>query len=354
VETTTAARSPRRAGQVGSAVRGADHDGGEPPTTPHVDRPRWLTTYVAVLVVVDAVAMIGATALARMSWLGLAPADLHLRSVQLPYLVLSVATVPTWLVILALVGAYDLGPFGAAAGLWTRVVRAGAQLLAVVAVAYYVLHLEMIGRGVLVAVIPLAVALTLAVRAAVGLAVRRARRQGLARRSALVVGSRRGVEAVVHQLTARPSSGITPVGALVVGPTAPADGGNGNGNGGASADDDRSHEPAGGDEPRVVTGDPAPGDPAASRSGAEALAGPGGPPVVTGDPAPAVAAALARSGAEAVIVTGGLARGQLRAIAWRLEGTGVELLVMPAPGDLEGLRAEIRPVAGLPLLYVDQ
>ena len=68
-----------------------------------------------------------------------------------------VKTFSTWApkaiaTIRALADAYDVGPFGTTNGLWTRVVRAGAQLLAVVAVAYYVLHLALVGRGVLAAV----------------------------------------------------------------------------------------------------------------------------------------------------------------------------------------------------------
>ena len=67
-----------------------------------------------------------------------------------------------------------------------------------------------------------------------------------------------------------------------------------------------------------------------------------------------VSDALARTGAETLIVTGGLAQGQLRDIAWMLQGSGIELMVIPTPGDIEGLRTEIRPVAGLPLLYLDR
>ena len=64
--------------------------------------------------------------------------------------------------------------------------------------------------------------------------------------------------------------------------------------------------------------------------------------------------ALARTGAETLIVTGGLAQGQLRDIAWMLQGTGVELMVIPSPADIEGRNTEIRPVGGLPLLYLDR
>jgi hypothetical protein len=377
-------------------------------------------TYVAVLAAVDAVAMAGATLLARAWWLGPGPAELHIRSVRLPYDLLPLATVPTWLVILALAGAYDLGPFGSTQGLWTRIVRAGAQLLAVVAVTYYVLHLQLLGRGVLVAVVPLAVGFTLLGRAAVGAVVRRARHQGRARRTALVAGSRRGIEAVVLQLADHQAAGITPIDVLVVGEDpAPATNGNGNGaaGNGAPGAPAAGGPPAGNgaatdsgatgngatdsgatgngatDSGATGNGATASGatgngatDSGATGNGAEpdaaAEAGPadgggpstttpvgpagnggaagngaprrGGLPVATGDPVRAVIAALARSGAEALIVTGDLAKGQLRDIAWQLQGTGVELLVVAAaPGDLEGLRPQVRPVAGLPLLYVD-
>jgi hypothetical protein len=259
-----------------------------------VRRPRWLAGYVAALVVADAAAMGAATFIAKVSWFGLDPAPLLIRSITVPYNALALATVPLWLVLLALGGAYDAGPSGGTRGQAKLVVRAGAQLLAGVAVAYYVLHLAMLGRGVLVALIPLAVVLTLVGRAAAVGGLVYLRRRGRACRPALVIGRRRGAEALVAQLQARAASGLTPVGVLV-------------------------------------------------------LDSPGG-----GDTVDRVTAELARTGAEVLVVTGGLPRGRLRDLAWALEGTGVELLVTPAPAELEGLRAEIRPIAGLPLLYLDR
>jgi FlaA1/EpsC-like NDP-sugar epimerase len=259
-----------------------------------VRRPRWLAGYVAALVGADAVAMGAATLVAKVSWLGLDSAPLHIRSITVPYTALALATMPLWLVLLALTGAYDVGPTGATRGHWKLVIRAGAQLLAVVAVAYYVLHLALLGRGMLVALIPLAVAFTLAGRTVVGACLAYLRRRGRACRPALVIGRRRGAEALVTQLQDRPSSGLSAVEALILDP---------------------------------------PGD---------------------NDTVLQVTAALSRTRAEVLIVTGGLARGQLRDLAWALEGTGVELLVTPAPAEMEGLRAEIRPIAGLPLLYLDR
>ena len=345
-------------------------DGSDPAgPLPRVERPGWLTTYVAVLVAVDAVAMAAATLVATRWWLGAASVVLHIRSLELPYSLLPLATVPTWLVILALAGAYDVGPFGAARGLWTSIVRAGAQLLAVVAVTYYVLHLQMLGRGVLVAVIPLAVVFTVAGRAAVSLVLLRARRQGRARRAALVAGSRRAIEAVVAQLAEHPGAGITPIDALVVGeragPLSPDNGTSGSagttGPGGkGAAVGGGSTSLAGANGTAIAGGSTAGGDTtvggtagAGTNGGAAGGGGGGWVPVAEGDAAAAITGALVASGAEAVILTGGLAKGQLREIAWRLQGTGVELLVVPAPGELDGLRSQVRPVAGLPLLYVD-
>jgi FlaA1/EpsC-like NDP-sugar epimerase len=302
VDTTTTSRSPEAVAVSQRGEPGAAQSDGP---SPSVERPRWLTAFVAVLVVVDGLAMAAATLTAKLTAPGLEGAEVHIRSIRLPDTMLALATIPTWLVILALADAYDVGPFGTINGLWTRVIRAGAQLLAVVAVAYYVLHLALVGRGVLAAVVPLAVVFTLGARAVVAAVLRHARRRGRARRTALVAGSRRGIDAVIDQLAERPASGITPIDALVLGPDAH------NGNAGKL-------------------------------------------PVAAGDVGAAVSAALARSDAEALIVTGGLARGQLRDIAWRLEGTGVELLVMPAPSELEELSADIRPVSGLPLFYVDR
>src|SRR5215468_6097273 len=46
--------------------------------------------------------------------------------------------------------------------------------------------------------------------------------------------------------------------------------------------------------------------------------------------------------------------GELRRLAWQLEGTGVDLLVAPQLTDIAGPRVHIRPVEGLPLLHVEE
>jgi exopolysaccharide biosynthesis polyprenyl glycosylphosphotransferase len=46
--------------------------------------------------------------------------------------------------------------------------------------------------------------------------------------------------------------------------------------------------------------------------------------------------------------------GELRRLAWQLEGTGVDLVVAPQLTDVAGPRVHVRPVEGLPLLHVEE
>jgi hypothetical protein len=304
--------------------------------------------------------MVAATVTSNAAWLGINPGDLHVRSFAIPYSALILVTVPTWLAILALVGAYDLGPFATSDHqARVRIARAGAQMLAVVAVSYYVVRLAMLGRGVLVALIPLAVVFTIAGRAGAAGCLHLARLRGHARRTALVVGTEAAVAAVVDGIDRSRAPALRVVGVSVVAPgvepptgdaaSGARPGGNGNGNG------DGQHAGAGANG----TG----GNPTGShRNGTSTGNGPGsgtGDGTGTGDgrdaqadPA-AVIAAVARTRAESVIIAGDLAHDRLREIAWALEGTGVDLLVSTAPGARPGLRSE-NPVADLPLLHVDQ
>ena len=72
---------------------------------------------------------------------------------------------------------------------------------------------------------------------------------------------------------------------------------------------------------------------------------------------PEDAVALVRTtGADVVAVTASevVTPERLRELAWQLEGADVDLVVAPAMTDVAGPRVTMRPVAGLPLLYVDE
>ncbi len=61
-------------------------------------------------------------------------------------------------------------------------------------------------------------------------------------------------------------------------------------------------------------------------------------------------------GADTVLVARGgyNTAGELRRIGWALEGAGVELVVVPSLTDVAGPRIRMRPVAGLPLIHLQE
>jgi FlaA1/EpsC-like NDP-sugar epimerase len=268
--------------------------------------PPWLQRHVQLLVLLDALAAGCATWLAKLHTFGTGQAELHVRSLEIPYAALMIATVPTWLAVLATSRCYDVGPLGTGDSEPRRVISAGAHFLAVIAVAYYVAHLEELGRGFLIAMVPLATMLTLGGRAAARYQLRLQRSAGRAMRRAVISGSADKVQQMLDHLAAHPSGGVVPVAALVA---------------------DRGE---------------------ATR----ALRFRDGQLPVVGSPHAAVEA-LTRTGADLLIVTGASAPGSLRQLTWQLEGTGVDVMVAPTAAHLAGPQLDMRPVAGLPLFYVD-
>jgi hypothetical protein len=148
--------------------------------------------------------------------------------------------------------------------------------------------------------VPLAVGFTLLGRFAIGAHLRWMRRRGLARRRAVLVGSGRSIDALA-ELASECSTPVEPVATVIV---------------------------DGGEQP----GWPQRDDAAALRD---------------------LVAVIESNQADLVVVSGSLGPGRLRATAWTLEGTGVELLVAPSAHHDEAAQLELRPVAGLPLLHVE-
>jgi exopolysaccharide biosynthesis polyprenyl glycosylphosphotransferase len=61
-------------------------------------------------------------------------------------------------------------------------------------------------------------------------------------------------------------------------------------------------------------------------------------------------------GADMIAVCGSASSepGELRRLAWQIEGSGIDLVVAPQLTDIAGPRVHIRPVEGLPLLHVEE
>ncbi|NLU78132.1 sugar transferase [Micromonospora sp. HNM0581] len=69
-----------------------------------------------------------------------------------------------------------------------------------------------------------------------------------------------------------------------------------------------------------------------------------------------VLALVREMGADTIAVCGSASAepGELRRLAWQLEGSGVDLVVAPQLTDIAGPRVHIRPIEGLPLLHVEE
>lgn len=279
----------------------------------HRDPPRWLQRQSRLLMVLDGTAAALATLISQVWSFGWAGTSLQIGSVHIPYEAAVLVTVPVWLITLSTHRCNDVGPFGVVNHEFRRIIGAGANFLAVIAVAYYAIRLERLAREFLILIVPLAVALTLLGRLVARYQLRLQRERGHATRHAIIMGPRRTAHAVLERLAKHPNSGIVITAALT------------NGNGSEAGD-------SSGEAPPTVLGDAK-------------------VPVV-GTPHD-LFEALPASDADLLIITGGLAPGELRKLTWALEQTGVEVLVAPAAAQVAEPQFDIRPIAGLPLLFVD-
>jgi exopolysaccharide biosynthesis polyprenyl glycosylphosphotransferase len=212
----------------------------------------------------------------------------------------------TWIVVLWSHGAYDRRYLGVGTDEFKRVVRASWTVVAVVAFLAFATKIDMSRWSVGVALLAgLGYVLLLRFAARSVLHLLR-QRIGIATHRMVLVGTLPEALEVYTAITRNPSAGLLPVAiALTEGYTAP-------------------------------NGRPTP------------------VPVYTGRD---VASLVAEHGADTIAVCGSAAGsepGELRRLAWQLEGTGVELVVAPQLTDIAGPRVHIRPVEGLPLLYVEE
>ena len=112
----------------------------------------------AVYVAVDLLALSAALVIAHLLRFGVTLAEL--KGTDIPYVLVSIATVPVWLGVLALAGAYDRRILGVGSDEYHRVINGAVHFLAVVAVLHLVGRL-VIARGFVGVLIPVALVLTL-------------------------------------------------------------------------------------------------------------------------------------------------------------------------------------------------
>jgi exopolysaccharide biosynthesis polyprenyl glycosylphosphotransferase len=209
-----------------------------------------------------------------------------------------------WLAMLAYNRVYEARLLGIGSEEFRRVTSATFQTFGAVAIVSYLFKLEL-ARGFVAVALPIGYVLLILVRFVLRLRLQSSRRTGYNLHRVLAVGDAAGVAALAGQMRRDAHAGFEIVGACLT-----------------------------------------------ETSGAEAL--PSDIPAV-GQPGDVVAAARA-CGADTVAITAGLAirSERVRRIAWALEGTSIDLVIAPAIADVAGPRITMRPVAGLPLIWVDE
>jgi exopolysaccharide biosynthesis polyprenyl glycosylphosphotransferase len=259
----------------------------------------WQRQYLRVVVLVDLAIILGSTLLA-----------LHIRFGEteqsvggLSYAALSILLVPVWLAALMIARAYEMRFMGTGADEFKRVTSASLRLMAVLAIVAFTFKLDL-ARGYVAIAIPIGTVLLLLGRYGQRRWLHARRRRGQFLRRVVVVGGVDGIHDLASQLSQFPYIGYALVGACL----------------------------------------PTPG---------EAFALPEVP--VLGS-LTQVMQAVAESGADTVAVASGpgMSPAVLRRLSWEIEGTGIDLVVAPALLDVAGPRISVRPVAGLPLLHVEE
>jgi exopolysaccharide biosynthesis polyprenyl glycosylphosphotransferase len=261
--------------------------------------------YVAILVVLDTVSMVGAAFVAqaaRFGTLGLAPAS----TAGVPYLLLGGAMALAWLGLLALGGSYERRYLGTGSEEYRRVLSGAARLLAVVAILAFVLELD-IARAFVAVTIALGGAGTMLERYGLRRWLHGQRAKGRFLRQALVVGSEASVREFAQRARRSSYTGVAVWGVCLPERS------------GGFVDADGVQLPVLGSTEDLLG--------LVQCSAVDT--------VVVAD-------------ATALSVEG------LRQLAWQVEGTGVSLLVAPEVTDVAGPLVASRPQPGLPVLTVEE
>jgi exopolysaccharide biosynthesis polyprenyl glycosylphosphotransferase len=285
--------------------RRTDHIGSTeapvPPEPVQGARP-WQTSYVVNLVVLDIVAITLAMLTAYAVRFGVEERLEEIGGV--PFLTLAALLAGAWLLMLSSCDCYEPRQLGIGSDEFKGVVVATFRVFGAIAIASYVFKAE-IARGYVAVAMPVGLLLLLLFRFGMRRWIQHQRRRGLLQHRVVVIGDRRRVAELVAQFRLEPNAGFTVVGACL-----------------PDANErmrDADHVTVLGDIASVVD--------VVRQVGADTVAISASPDVRSED---------------------------VRRISWDLEGEGVDIIVAPAVTDVAGPRVTVRPVAGLPLLHVEE
>lgn len=210
-----------------------------------------------------------------------------------------------WIASIWLSRAYEPRFLGIGSEEFKRTFNAAARLIATIGTISYATDASISRRHVVIA-FPAALALALLGRYAARRRLGRLRRSGRCLYRVIVAGSASGVSDLIRNMAAARQAGMHVVGCCL--------------------------DQRGPNRPESIDGIPVLGDL---------------------DSIPRVLAVVGAT-AVAVTATEHMSSNALQHLAWQIEGNAIDLLVAPALTDIAGPRIHIRPVAGLPLLHVEE
>ncbi len=263
--------------------------------------------YRTRLVVTDFSIIVGSVVAAFFARFGTQDLSVPFAGLSAGYWLVAGLIILTWIVILGAYRTRDARVVGVGAVEYKRVLAASALTFGVLAIAFFILKVD-IARGFFIVALPLGVASLMVSRWAWRQWLTRQRAFGRYLSQAIVVGRREDVDYVVGQIARKSGAAYNVIGVAL--------------------------ENASTAVPTITS------------------AGKDIPVVSDLD---SVANAVDALGADVVIVAGQPSgrSDYIRDLGWELEGTSAELVVASRLTNVAGPRIHIRPVEGLPLMHVE-
>ena len=266
---------------------------------------RWHRPYTVLLLVLDLLAALLASATAHSLFLSKAASGLNKGNDQAWFYTNAYVLLPLgWLVLLWANGAYDRRHLGLGPEEFKRVIRAAVAVMATLSFLAFSTR-TLLSRQTVAVAVGVALLTILLLRRLARLSLHLRRRAGGATHRMILVGTLPEALEVLTAVTRNPDAGLVPVAISIT-------------------------------------------------EGFAATRGMTTP--VPLYPARDVPALVRELNADTIAVCGSASAepGELRRLAWQLEGTGVDLIVAPQLTDIAGPRVHIRPIEGLPLLHVEE
>ncbi|WP_394771461.1 sugar transferase [Lacisediminihabitans sp.] len=264
----------------------------------------WQKIYARRLIVTDLIVIVVAVYGAQLLWFGLRPVALAERlQLGIGYNSVSFAITVSWMFVMGAYSTRDLRVIGSGSLEYKRVIDSTIRLFGIFAIIAFLFQIDL-ARGYFLIALPTGALLLLWTRWGWRQWLRKEQSRGLHVSRAIMVGEKSKSEHVTETIRRAKGSGLHVVGAL-------------------------------------------------TRDGSTTVPFAGGVPVL--GKYSDILEALESAQADTVVVTGSdeISPLDMRKLGWDLEAREVTLIVAPGLTGVAGPRIHARPVAGLPLIYVE-